>query len=1023
MVLHKRFTKRVALLAASTVMCMNVSVLEAKDYKGHWAQEAISEWVSLGIIQGYEDGTIRPSQPMTRAELAALLSRVFRLNYKNEAVNYKDVKEGAWYHQAVSLVMSADIMNDYEGEFRPNQMATREEAAYAFAHAYHLSGGEAKTFVDSDLISDWAQEEVEALIAGGYLHGRTDGTLAPQDVLTRADFITMLDKLTAKLYQNPGTYTGNVSGNVVINAADVILKDMTISGNLYIAEGVGEGDVTLENVKVDGNIIVEGGGEHSIEIKKSTLKNIYIEKASGAVRIALDQTSKAENVKVNSKVQLEGNIEYLEVATQEEMRLVEATVKNLKISVAGGKVTVDKTSTIDQLAIDTAAKITGNGKINKAFINADNVVIDGLKLAKDAITVSGDVKVPPVINTASGQTSGGGGGGSSTAGSDKNESTDTDSSEKPGDLLEVVSVNIIGDNQVTTGASIKLIADVKTTSDDESFEQVTWSIKQGSLQDVKITQDGVFTAGSTTGSAIVVATSKQDVSKYAEYTIRVINASEFIPVDYITLNQNQAELLVGERLQLLVDINPSHATNKQVIWSSSNEKSVKVDETGYVTAINEGEAIITASTLDGKHTATCHIIVKQDEQKPVVTVESIKLSQENMDLLLGDEALLKAEVFPSDATNKTIKWTSSNPDIVSVDVNGKIVAQGIGEATITASTLNGEVSATCTIKVNGRVLSGKVTVENNAIEGAEVLLYSEKDQFERPIVSVKANALGEYKFSDLPKGNYRIKALYEDETNEYLAPVSEVFIEEAFKEVDITCEKVTSLIVEVVDSVSSEEVLYVHVLIEGKDQEGNKWSYMKETDGAGRVKFILPNDIDDEITYTIKKDGYEEITLTHTLEMLVKNTLVTPFKKEVEPVYPEQIEQYAETEGTNQLGLGDTTYEALKRAGWRVESATQLSTNSRRLKFENMNGKDGIDAKITYDTSGSNHEIIDYDVVLQYMIRKQSASTEGDLTFEQLKQTIANGSGSHKDKNRTIKVTYDGKPDGIVEIVFSNYGQ
>lgn len=970
MVLHKRFTKRVALLAASTVMCMNVSVLEAKDYKGHWAQEAISEWVSLGIIQGYEDGTIRPSQPMTRAELAALLSRVFKLNYKDESISYKDVKESTWYHEAVSLVMSADIMNDYEGEFRPNQMATREEAAYAFAHAYHLSGGEAKTFVDSDLISDWAQEEVEALIAGGYLHGRTDGTLAPQDVLTRADFITMLDKLTAKLYQNPGTYTGNVSGNVIINVADVILKDMTISGNLYIAEGVGEGDVTLENVKVDGNIIVEGGGEHSIEIKKSTLKNIYIEKASGAVRIALDQTS-----------------------------------------------------TIDQLVANTAAKITGNGKINKAFINADNVVIDGLKLAKDAITVSGDVKVPPVINTASGQTSGGGGGGSSTAGSDKNESTDTDSSEKPGDLLEVVSVNIIGDNQVTTGASIKLIADVKTTSDDESFEQVTWSIKQGSLQDVKITQDGVFTAGSTTGSAIVVATSKQDVSKYAEHTIRVINASEFIPVDYITLNQNQAELLVGERLQLLVDINPSHATNKQVIWSSSNEKSVKVDETGYITAINEGEAIITASTLDGKHTATCHIIVKQGEQQPVVTVESIKLSYENDTLLLGDQALLKAEVFPADATNKTIKWTSSNPDIVSVDVNGKIVAQGIGEATITASTLNGEVSATCTIKVNGRVLSGKVTVENNAIEGAEVLLYSEKDQFERPIVSVKANALGEYKFSDLPKGNYRIKALYEDETNEYLAPVSEVFIEEAFKEVDITCEKVTSLIVEVVDSVSSEEVLYVHVLIEGKDQKGNKWSYMKETDGAGRVKFILPNDIDDEITYTIKKDGYEEITLTHTLDMLVKNTLVTPFKKEVEPVYPEQIEQYAETEGTNQLGLGDTTYEALKRAGWRVESATQLSTNSRRLKFENMNGKDGIDAKIIYDTSGSNHEIIDYDVVLQYMIRKQSASTEGDLTFEQLKQTIANGSGSHKDKNRTIKVTYDGKPDGIVEIVFSNYGQ
>lgn len=1117
MILHKRFTKRIALLAASTVMCMNISVLEAKDYKGHWAQEAISKWVSLGIIKGYEDETIRPSKPVTRAELASFLSRIFQLTYKDTSINYKDVKEGTWYHEAVTLVMSAELMNDYEGEFRPNQMATREEAAYAFAHAYHLAGGDAKIFVDSDLISDWAKEEVEALIAGGYLQGRTDGTLAPKDTLTRAEFITMLDKLTAKLYQDPGTYSGNISGNVVINTADITLKDMTISGNLYIAEGVGEGDVTLDNVKVEGVMIVEGGGEHSVEVMKSTLGSIYVDKASGSVRVALDESSKAAKVKVNSKARLEGSIEYVEVVTKEEINLVGATIKNLQISASDGNIKVDKTSAIDELVAEVRASIIGSGKVNKAFINADGVIIEGLKLSKDAVVIGNDVKVSPIINTTSGQISGGGGGGGSTAGSgnngstdsDKNESTGSGDSEKPGDLIEVSSIHIIGPSQVKVGSSIKLIADVKTTGDDESLKQVTWSIGAGSLQDVKITQEGIFTAGSTTGTAIIVATSKQDPAKYVEHKIEIISEDEYIPVEGITLNHSQAELTIGEGVQLLADVSPSHATNKQVMWSSSNEKSVMVDQTGYMIAISEGDAVITATTLDGEYVGICHVTVKKNEQKPVVSgikiqgettvevgesivlsaevnvlpdvaqykevtwqvkegsaegavisekgiltagnitgtvivvatskedtsqyaeyyvtivkkvpVESIQLSHENLEMLLGDEAFLTAQVFPLDATNKKVTWISNNPDIVSVDDNGKITTHGIGEAEITVSTPNGEISTKCAIKVKGRTLSGKVTVEDNSIEGTKISLYSDKDNFNVAIASVEANASGEYEFSNLPKGNYRIKAFYEDEISEYIAPVSEVSMEEAFKKVDINCEKVTSFTVKAVDSVTNKEILYVNILVEGQDEEGNKWSYKKETDGAGQAKFTLPNDIDSQVTYTLKKDGYEEITLNYNLKLLEKNTLVVPFKKEVEPIYPEKIEQHSEREGTNLLGVGDTTYEALKSAGWRVESETKLSTNSRRLIFENMNGEGGIDAKIIYNRSGFGDEIKDYDVLLQYMIRKQTEDTKGDWLFEELKQNIQNGSGVHIDGHRTIKVTYDGKVDGIVEIVFSNY--
>lgn len=400
MVLHKRFIKRLALLTASAVICTHALTVQATDYTGHWAQEAISEWVSLGIIKGYEDGTVRPSQPITRAELAALISRVFNLNYNNNAVSYDDVTEGMWYKEAVEEVASSKLMNDFDNEFRPNQVATREEAAYAIAHAYHISGGEGKAFVDSDQISEWAKDEVEALIASGYLQGRTDGTLAPKDSLTRADFVMMLDKITAKLYQNAGTYTENVTGNVVINAPDVTLKDMTITGNLYIAEGVGEGDVTLENVKIEGNVIVEGGGENSIEIINSKLNNVYVEKAVGAVRIALDKESEIENIKVTSAIQLEGKIKNLEVATNQKVKLVDAVVENVNISMTGSKMDVDTKSTIEELVANGDAKITGKGTIKKAFINVDNVVFDGVKIDKNTIVVGENVNTPPVIENS-----------------------------------------------------------------------------------------------------------------------------------------------------------------------------------------------------------------------------------------------------------------------------------------------------------------------------------------------------------------------------------------------------------------------------------------------------------------------------------------------------------------------------------------------------------------------------------------------------------------------------------------------
>lgn len=1101
MVLHKRFIKRLALLTASAVICTNALTVQAVDYTGHWAQEAISEWVSLGIIKGYEDGTVRPSQPITRAELAALISRVFNLNYTTNDISYDDVKEGMWYKEAVEEVASSKLMNDFGNEFRPNQVATREEAAYAIAHAYHISGGEGKAFVDSDQISEWAKDEVEALIASGHLQGRTDGTLAPKDSLTRADFVMMLDKITAKLYQNAGTYTENVTGNVVINGPDVTLKDMTITGNLYIAEGVGEGDVTLENVKIEGNVIVEGGGENSIEIINSKLNNVYVEKATGAVRVALDKESEIENIKVTSAIQLEGKIKNLEVATNQKVKLVDAIVENVKISMTGSKMDVDTKSTIEELVANGDAKITGKGTIKKAYINVDNVVFDGVKIDKNTIVVGENVNTPPVIENS--QSGSGGSGGSSSS----------DRPEKP----QVTGLGIIGDYQVTTGSSIKLIANVRATSEAPELKEVTWSIKEGSLSDVAINEEGIFTAGSTTGSAIVVATSKYDPSMRAEHRIEVITVDEYVPVESISLNHEFLELNAGQSLQLKVDVKPAYATNKGVLWETSDENVVKVDNYGIITAVGEGGAVVTATTLDGKHTVACHIQVKKQAVEAIVTgvqiegpttveagesitlrakvtvtpdeekykevmwylkeapygatisrtgvltvpdtttgqaivlatskqdptqyaehvvtiikkvpVERIELSEEHIEMLLGDQTSLTATVYPTDATNKEVVWTSSNPKVASVDDNGNITANGIGDSTITVSTPDGKVKASSTIKVNGYVLNGKVSVDSDSQykEGVEVRLYSEKNNYVSPIAIAKTNSLGEYEFNTLAKGKYRVEATYGDDTTDYMAAQIPVAINEATHTMNLECKKITTLKITVVDSVSQKPVQYVNVLVEGT--KDNKWTRKAGTTGGGSVKFILPESVENDIIYTISKDGHEELKLPGKIEQLKRNEITVQFKKEVPLHYPQQTTPASISVGANPDGVGDTTYGLLKEAGWRQEhptdlnvgdlSTTKLSTNSRRLKFEYFLGNN-IDAKVVYETWGGSAEEGDFIKVLEYMTPEGS-----DLTAQDLKQLIYNGATKIETKangkKRTISIDYTTGVNPTYTITFYNY--
>ena len=235
---------------------------------------------------------------------------------------------------------------------------------------------------------------------------------------------------------------------------------------------------------------------------------------------------------------------------------------------------------------------------------------------------------------------------------------------------------------LTEQDTYQLTATVKP--DDATDKTVTWSSTNTAV--ATVSSNGLVTAVKE-GSANIVAKAG---GKTANCMVDV--AMKVTPVTSVSLSNTSLALTETETFQLTATVNPSNATDKTVTWSSSNPTVATVSGNGLVTAVKEGSATITAKA--GDKTATCKVSVA----KKVIAVSSVTLNKTSLSLTEQDTFQLTATVNPSDATDKTVTWTSSNYSIATVDRNGLVTAVAAGSATITAQA--GDKRATCTVTVN-----------------------------------------------------------------------------------------------------------------------------------------------------------------------------------------------------------------------------------------------------------------------------------------------------------------------------------
>ena len=248
---------------------------------------------------------------------------------------------------------------------------------------------------------------------------------------------------------------------------------------------------------------------------------------------------------------------------------------------------------------------------------------------------------------------------------------------------EVIAVTRVSLNKMsvalTEGDEIALTATVEPSN--ATNKNVTW---ESSHPDVAIVSDGNVIALRKGVTTIIVTT--EDGNKTARCGVRVV--AETVPVSGIWLDKNSAEMYVGDKITLNANVAPENATDKTVIWTSS-DTDVATVKNGNVTALSVGYTTITAKA--GKHEVKCYITVKP------VDVISVTLDKTSVSLLTGESIALTATVLPENATDKIVTWFSSDNNVATVS-DGKVTAMSVGKATVTARV--GNVKAECSVTVN-----------------------------------------------------------------------------------------------------------------------------------------------------------------------------------------------------------------------------------------------------------------------------------------------------------------------------------
>lgn len=497
----KEHQKRVlaALMAASIAIptpVLAASPADFSDFPNNWATNALSYTVSNGLLSG-DSGKIRANDTLKRAEMAAILNRLAGAVKGASLTGYTDVPATAWYYEDMAKAVQMGTFAGDGGMLRPEAPITRQEVFAVLARFYCLNTSNTdvlQQYADSSQIAPWARDAVAAMVQAGYIHGN-EGKLSPLAPITRAEFSQVLYQLAGNIAEDGKTADANLEGNLIVRKDDASLHNVTVKGDLVIADGAQR--VKLDNVKVEGRILVRGGAD-GVEFSKTTA-------GKGVLAVHPIQTnftaadSSLGEVTLSSDTKLSGDFDKVQISKPLSLTVEKGKIGAVQVETGAEntKIQVEKDGTLSKVeAKAKGTKISGAGSVGEVYAGengvqvftentkvttGDNVsgVQAGGKEVQPKTTVTTDGKdteeelpVRKKKHSSSSSGSSGGSGGSSSSSEETKKGvladgiwygTGTDSlyyQAKGPDIVRVV----VKDGQVTAAYSEKHI-------EDESFER------------------------------------------------------------------------------------------------------------------------------------------------------------------------------------------------------------------------------------------------------------------------------------------------------------------------------------------------------------------------------------------------------------------------------------------------------------------------------------------------------------------------------------------------------------------------
>ena len=294
----KKFLSLVIAMAMLATMALAAVPSDFSDIPNDWSKTAIENAINNGLLNG-SNGKINAGSNLTRAEMCAIITRAAKAQYA-ASISFTDVASANWFYNEVAKAVGMEVFNGDGKTARPNAPITREETMAIVARFLKLdnvnTAAELGKFSDAANVSNWAKDNVAAMINSGYIQG-SNGKINPKMNITRKEFAAIMDRVVTTYISDKNAVTKDLT-NTMINTigGGVTLSNMTINGDLIIGDGVGTGIITLNNVKVTGRLLVRGGKE--VNFTGGSVNKITVASDNSTVNISATTTYTEANGKV-----------------------------------------------------------------------------------------------------------------------------------------------------------------------------------------------------------------------------------------------------------------------------------------------------------------------------------------------------------------------------------------------------------------------------------------------------------------------------------------------------------------------------------------------------------------------------------------------------------------------------------------------------------------------------------------------------------------------------------------------------